>query len=1041
MEFRAKQIAPPKEWGTFEDLCHSLFKRVWKDALAQKNGRRGQKQHGVDVFGSPEGSKGIYQGVQCKGKDANYGSKPDWPEVLEEIGKAENFSPALAHWIFATTAPVDAALQKSAREISKQRRANGLFTVDVLGWEEIQALLADAPEIVAQFYPEHADHLPEAIAALRALPELETTLADLIERLSAQTLPMPVGAKRGAAVWEKVAFESDRGLGPALLGYPLGPSDAAACPELPEVGSALAQLRIAYSVRLVGEPGAGKSIGAYQAAMTLHAEGFDVVRLLDPQADGVALQPQALGHRRVYLIDDAHLLKPQTLDRLENQAGAHRLVLSTHNAVERVNHRGTITLDAKRAVKAIADALRADRPNTLAAARQADKNIGEHLMEEDLDRRLDLAERASALPWQFCFVLGGGWHRARQVADAARAAEADLALASVAIRQLVSRDARASPEEVKALAALADIDASFVDRGLQWLLAERIMISIADCRTPHQRFATVVLMRVLEGTDAHGRSAIAAMIEGATIDRQFPMAGVRVLIHELRFFRNGNLNWARLLSQSGVYAAIIRCWETEGLERNFAALALTDLWDFAEGGATAVVGPQVKTLSNWLSHPDDGAYGFGHLLNSLAQNDRILSKRAVAAANATAIADAYSNATPETAYGVADLLSSVAYVEVETVNERIRALLDREKLLALSQHKGFEEDAFVFAKFCASVVWLDEALALDMAEAFVPTAQKLLANDPINGFDQLSHDLLATVLRVFDVLGVYVGKFSPSRRQSSIARSVCAKVDPKRVAIDLSAVRPRQFQPASFFMHFLHQTAPRKYDAVLRQLDWDKIGAAIGDGWANMRHETEVLLGTLHSQSATRHPVQQLIAEHLDRIEHFPPRMMLIAPNVGIAHLTKGGCLRLAQYNHVSFEMGGIALAILADSRPDLVEQAVAPFTAEIARAISAYNSNFTGPAEGFVRVVIEHAPRAWREVLDKINPAEAEDNLAACLRQDKDHRCTAAALIESAIAAEGPIGDMARRLRRQFPKASTSNGGSPRFSRKRRRSKRNRKD
>lgn len=1040
MQFRTKQIARPKEWATFEDLCHALFKRVWKDPLAQKNGRRGQKQHGVDVFGSLEGARSSYHGVQCKGKDANYGSKADWSEVLEEISKAEKFSPALDHWVFATTAPVDAELQKSAREISLNRSAKRLFTVDVLGWEEILALMADAPEVIAEFYPEHADHLPEVIAALRVLPALETRLTSLIEQLSNATRSSTVGAARGTAVWESVAFNGNRGLGPALMGYPLGPSDAAACPQLPEVSSALAQLGVAFSVRLVGEPGAGKSIGAYQAAMTLHAKGFEVAQLLDPQADGIALEPHAPGQRRVYIIDDAHLLKPKLLDRLESQASADRLVLSTHNAVERINHRGTITLDAKRAVKAIAAALRADRAKTLVAVQQADKNVGERMLDDDLDRRLDHAEEASVLPWQFCFVLGGGWRRAQQAADAARAAKADLVLASVAIRQLVSRDARAAPEEVSVIATLAGIGAALVNRSIQWLAAERLIIGMANCRTPHQRFAMVVLKRILEGTDAKGRSAIAAMIEGALRDRQFPMAGVRVLIHELRF-GSSDYNWTRLLSQPGVDAAVARCWEAEGPDRNFAALALADLWAFAEGGATAVMGPKVETLGEWLSHPSDGAYGFGRLLNDLAQEDRGVAERAVAATDATALAEAFSNATPETAYGLADLLRSVAYVKVETVSARIHELLDRDKLLALSRHKGFEEDAFVFAKFCAAVVWLDEALALDMAEAFIPTAQKLLANDPIDGFHQLSHDLASTVLRVFDVLGAYVGKFKPSRRQWAIARGLVATVDPSRVAKQVSVVRPRHFQSASFFLHFLHQTAPRKYDTVLRQLDWNKIDAAIGADWANMPHETEVLLGTLHSHAATQHLVQEFIAAHLDRIEHFPPRLMLMAPEVGIAHIAKGGRLRLAQYNHVSLDMGGVALAMLAASRPELVEQAVAPFTAEIARGVSTYNRNFTGPAEGFVRVVIEHAPRAWSEVLEKIDPIEAEDNLAECLRQNEDHRRTAAALIESAIAAEGPIGDMARRLRARFPSASVPYSGAPRFSRKRRRSKRKRKD
>ncbi len=185
MQFRAKQIVAPKEWGTFEDLCHALFKRVWKDPLAQKNGRRGQKQHGVDVVGSEDGDRRSYRGVQCKGKDANYGSSADWPEILSKVAKADSFSPKLEHWIFATTAPVDAALQKLARELSVKRRALGLFSIDVLGWEEILALMADAPEVVAEFYPEHANHLPAVMEALRALPSLETKLATLVDRLDA----------------------------------------------------------------------------------------------------------------------------------------------------------------------------------------------------------------------------------------------------------------------------------------------------------------------------------------------------------------------------------------------------------------------------------------------------------------------------------------------------------------------------------------------------------------------------------------------------------------------------------------------------------------------------------------------------------------------------------------------------------------------------------------------------------------------------------------------------------------------------------------
>ena len=1037
MHFCAKQIAPPKEWGTFEDLCHALFKRVWRDPLAQKNGRRGQAQHGVDVFGSQNGVRSSYWGIQCKGKESNYGSKAELTEVLTEIAKAEKFSPKLAKWIFATTAPADATLQKAARELSVKRDADGQFSVDVLGWEEIQALMADAPEVITEFYPEHANHLPQVLKALRALPLLEEKLASLVDRIDAKLLEP--STPHDTAVWEMVTFDGDRGLGPALMGYSLGPSDATACPRLTEVGSVLSQLKIAYSARLIGEPGAGKSICSYQAAKELANEGFEVLRLLDPQTDNIVLEAALPGKRRLYLIDDAHLLKPHVLSRIEDQTGPARFVLSTHNAVDRVSHRSAITIDAKRAVNTIAVALRADLSKTLEAVRLADDNVGERMMDADLGERLDHAESVADRPWQFCFVLGGGWRRSKQAAVSARAANADFILAAVAMRQLASRDARAVPGEIAKVCERADIDAEAVNQGLKWLEKQRLIVGATDCRTPHQRFASEALKRVLEGQDKDGSKKIATMIEGVMLDPQLPYAGLRVLIHELRF-GSGNYSWTRLLEQSVVEAVAARCWAAEGSDRGFAALTLSDLWAFTDGGATVIVGPRVATLANWISNPSDCAYGFGHILNNLAQQDREIAEKVFAAADPITIAAAYSNATPDTAYGLADLLSIIAYVNVDDFNAKIRAALDRGKLRELAKHEAFLEDAFIFSKFCASVVWWDENLALEMAELFVPTAQQILAKDPVEGFHQLSHDFASTVLRVFDVLHVYIGKLKPTRRQWIIARHMCEKVDPKRVAEHISTVRPRFFQSAGFFLHFLCKSAPRKYEAVLHKLDWNKLDSVIGDDWVNMPHDTEVLLSTLYLRPTTRHLVQKFISDRAARIVHFPPRLMLMVPEVGLSHLLKGGALRLAQYGHLRWDFGGIALAIIAEKRPELVEQAVTPFVDTMARGVVHYNRDSTGPAEGFVRVVIEHAPVAWHEILAKLDLALAEKNLAECLRMDVDHRRTAAAVIESATTLDGPVGDMARRLRARFPKASVAPTDQPCFSRRRGRSRRKRK-
>ena len=133
-------------------------------------------------------------------------------------------------------------------------------------------------------------------------------------------------------------------------------------------------------------------------------------------------------------------------------------------------------------------------------------------------------------------------------------------------------------------------------------------------------------------------------------------------------------------------------------------------------------------------------------------------------------------------------------------------------------------------------------------------------------------------------------------------------------------------------------------------------------------------------------------------------------------------------------------MAIIAEARPEMVEQAVAPFVNQIARGVTNFNRDSTGPAEGLVRVVIAHAPVAWREALASLDPAVAEKNLAECLTGDEDHRRTAAAVIESAVILNSPVGDMALRLRALVPKASTTPTDTPRFSRGRRQSRRKRK-
>jgi formylglycine-generating enzyme required for sulfatase activity len=125
---------PPNDVTAFESLCQDLWKDIWQDPGALKNGRRGQKQDGVDIFGH---EKGALVGIQCKQKDGRLWAKVTEAELEAEVAAARRFKPKLARFILATTAPRDAAIQRRANQLTEQHRRQKLFSVEVWAWEDI----------------------------------------------------------------------------------------------------------------------------------------------------------------------------------------------------------------------------------------------------------------------------------------------------------------------------------------------------------------------------------------------------------------------------------------------------------------------------------------------------------------------------------------------------------------------------------------------------------------------------------------------------------------------------------------------------------------------------------------------------------------------------------------------------------------------------------------------------------------------------------------------------------------------------------------
>ncbi|MEY8213147.1 MAG: hypothetical protein RPR97_01550, partial [Colwellia sp.] len=150
--FHTLQISAPKDWQRFEELCSDLWEEIFDSPNAELNGRGGQAQNGIDVFGL-KGATTKWFGIQCKGKDGRYGHQVTEAELKAEVEKAKTFEPALSHFILATTAENDANIQAIARKITAEHIKSGLFIVQVKSWDEIQREISNHEKILSKHYP------------------------------------------------------------------------------------------------------------------------------------------------------------------------------------------------------------------------------------------------------------------------------------------------------------------------------------------------------------------------------------------------------------------------------------------------------------------------------------------------------------------------------------------------------------------------------------------------------------------------------------------------------------------------------------------------------------------------------------------------------------------------------------------------------------------------------------------------------------------------------------------------------------------------
>lgn len=175
------QVPPPRDWDKFERLCADLWSEMWQDHNLQRFGRSGQRQDGIDIFGTISTNKKL-AAVQCKKKDIT-STEPDESLTADEIQKivdeAKKFKEPLSEFVIAYTGKRDTNLQLTALKISKEHEVKGLFTVHIYSWDDILQKLGNYSGVFRK-------HLPE-FSSLNVSPTQSDNILKKIEEVGQKT--------------------------------------------------------------------------------------------------------------------------------------------------------------------------------------------------------------------------------------------------------------------------------------------------------------------------------------------------------------------------------------------------------------------------------------------------------------------------------------------------------------------------------------------------------------------------------------------------------------------------------------------------------------------------------------------------------------------------------------------------------------------------------------------------------------------------------------------------------------------------------------
>ena len=687
-------------------------------------------------------------------------------------------------------------------------------------------------------------------------------------------------------MWDELIFSpQNTSIVNALLGSRLTQFDVKACPELPQVKKIIDRLELTNSVVIEGKPGSGKSISSYQAAYHFKKKGWHIYKL-KAGFDEMASIPN-VADNSLFLIDDAQNYSLESQNQWIDSARDNTKVIVS-KTISDDTPIDSIIISNKDSIEVLKQSIIKDRDQTTKLVHKIDNDVGDHFGGIPIEWRIKETIH-SKTPWEFNYILTGGWKRVKtQFEELREDNNSGLLACLIAVMQVLQKDRSINMDELNAYAKLS-FDMNWKASVVSYLVSKRIVFALDDIRIIHIQSAYVIISIFINRSEKSDIEKLVKFVESYVIENNLSPLGLVWLFNGLLSYTYYPLEQLFLTEKIlKHYFSNLERYCTSEERRDLAWLASKAIYKEMPINIRNIIVLNNNLMATWLYETDNlNAYAYSRLINDAINNKDLdvltwisnldwkrISSKIISLANVDYVS--WGNLLNR-------LIYVYYYLKIPYPKASIICIIQN-----ISEREPDNKISYYFYFFTHFAYTVPEYL-YPLLENKIDYLESQFSRDTKQVFNVLNYDFLT------DLCGMnYLDKPIPSNYQIAYSKKILSILPLSDISVYISKSYPGEWHFLKYFLGFVEYYDKTVFKTIGRLLDLDSLSDKASNCWDNI-YEINDLLDILSAFSLKT--AKSFLNINADNIQMTSPIMSIIDPRLMINLYRKGFIVSIINSN------------------------------------------------------------------------------------------------------------------------------------------------